>query len=142
MTKPIARIAVLAAAVVALGMPAPGESIAAARVDVPFQFTVGARVLPAGSYVVNVDTTGRWLELYSRELGRAVQLVSGPVFRQASPGVKGVLVFNKYGTVYCLSRFWNTGEEKGYRLPRAKVEREMASTPAAVELAFGGGGSQ
>jgi hypothetical protein len=44
-------------------------------------------------------------------------------------------VFHRYGNAYFLSQVWNAENQRGYRLPKSKTEREMARNAGRTELA-------
>jgi hypothetical protein len=99
---------------------------------VPFEFTVGNQVLPAGRYDVSQITTGgRTISVRNRQNSEsAVRLTS--ILKQFEPAKRSVLVFSKIGDSYFLSEVWLGGDTDGRQLLKSKAEetrrREIAMT--------------
>jgi hypothetical protein len=98
--KRITAIALLAAA----GMLGAGNALAqgyAVRATMPFDFTVGAKLLPAGTYqitrvrndLITIQNSDKKIAILSTSLPDENQSANGPV-----------LVFNKYGGEYFLRK--------------------------------------
>ena len=92
------RLAAVSCLVFALAVPAVAQSL---RVDIPFDFQVADRGLPAGHYVVSVDVPSRRVVLndYDRRYINTVFL-TGLVIPQGLN--QTALVFHKYGEQYFL----------------------------------------
>ena len=107
---------------------------------IPFSFTVGEKILPAGEYTV--ERFGKnseivWL-VRSRD-GRDKALVhTNPVSSPKSEG-KGRLVFRRYGDRYVLKQIWNGGETgRELRTPRFTDELgQNNAKPETVVIALG-----
>jgi hypothetical protein len=102
--------------------------------NIPFQFTVGDKTLPAGEYTivqVNPSADRAVLQLKSKD-GSAGALVSMmPVIGKASD--RAHLVFHRYGNQYFFSQSWIDGEGTGLQAPKPRVERQLASIKATNE---------
>jgi hypothetical protein len=97
------------------------------RGNVPFNFAVGSKTFPAGTY--DVGTIGRGdrktLLLQSRDANASI-MVNINAAETLKPADKTKLVFNRYGNRYFLSQIWVAGETRGHQLPKTSREKEMA----------------
>jgi hypothetical protein len=101
--------------------------------DIPFEFAIGQKVLPAGEYTVNPGAAPGVLVIGGRDASVFTQTIPSSTNSGTVPGSK--LVFNRYGNTYFLSQVWNAENQRGYRLPKSKTEREMARNAGRTELA-------
>ncbi len=126
--KTLTKIGLLAvmAMIMAVG-PAQGQSPYVIRVNIPFDFMVADKKLPAGEYSI-----GR-AQQYSTE---SVLLISSvddrvQVFRLTSrvetqsPNDEGTLVFHRYGDQYFLFQVWPAGASTGRILVKSRSEHEI-----------------
>ena len=91
--------------------------------DVPFEFTVGGKTLPAGAYAVTEETHG---VLRIRSLDHRSSVVTlTTVVQGKSPRNAAVLVFNRYGDRHFLTQAW-LGLAGGYELWKSHRELELA----------------
>ncbi len=105
--------------------------------EVPFEFTVGGRTLPAGTYTIGRASASRpgMLLLHGEDGSRTV--VYAPAdFDGREAGAQ--LVFHRYGNHYFL-RAVQTGQGR-YALGESKQEMQVArgGEPAAVAMATRG----
>lgn len=120
------------------------QTAAAARtsssvvVQIPFDFQVAGKVLPAGRYLVERSTTSsaEGLSLRNVDSKHGAFVLTATVqsrFRQSDSR----LVFNRYKDQYFLSQFWISGEATGRELIKTdrelRVERELAKAGSAPE---------
>ena len=98
------------------------------RFQIPFEFLMGDKVLPAGDYKVTVDTDNRRIQLSSWEGSAAVNLTANTPHRAATD--TGKLVFRKYGRVLVLREMWRYGASYGHELITSKAEKEIAQKAA------------
>jgi mono/diheme cytochrome c family protein len=87
--------------------PAFGQTGQAVRAEIPYEFTVGSKVLPAGTYSFSVDNFGIRVEWGTRAMihAMAITRLSGP-----SEFLRdGCLVFDKTGGGRILSEVWIPG---------------------------------
>lgn len=94
------------------------------RVDVPFQFNVGDKVLPAGQYLI-LAPQGGTLKILGPNGAAALTLtsdVSGP-----RPDGAGMVDFNCYGQRCFLSQFWTARTDTGKEVIKSALEKELAS---------------
>jgi len=95
--------------------------------NIPFDFTVGEKTLPAGEYTIEPnrrDSLNVWL-LQSRDGHLSALFATGSV-RASETQEKCKFVFHKYGDQYFLSQIWTIGGNSGRELPMPRVEREVA----------------
>jgi hypothetical protein len=93
--------------------------------QVPFEFVVANKIVPAGEYAVRVATIdGRILDISD---GRTNVGVFSPASRTEAkqPAPHCALVFNHYGDRYFLSGIKLQGSKIAYRLPESKAEAEL-----------------
>jgi hypothetical protein len=100
--------------------------------QVPFDFVVGSRVLPAGEYTVNSFTPdGSILMIRNAEIGASATRLTNSV--QAKPNKShSRLVFRRYGQTYFLAEVWRAGDGEGRQLLQSKKERTMKRELEAV----------
>ena len=130
-----ANWSVVVTLVVLSGMASAQLSSGARMVSqVPFEFVVANKIVPAGECVVQVATMdGNTLMI--RNAGSKVSLFS-PSFRteskQGAPHY--ALVFKQYGDRYFLKGIKLRGSKIAYRLPESKAEAELrAQNMSATE---------
>lgn len=126
-TLAIALLAVCAAPVYAQST--------AFRADVPFAFTVGNTVLPAGQYQFSVEprqTLTRIVPVDSRKVSFA--MLSAGEYRSAATLEKGLLRFEKYGQHYILSAIWGAGSQAGNRVVGAKRPVEYTKADGVTDV--------
>jgi hypothetical protein len=95
--------------------------------NIPFNFIVGQKTLPAGEYTIEPnrrDSLNVWL-VQSRD-GHISALFTTMSVRASETQEKTKFVFHKYGDQYFLSQIWTPGGNSGRELHMPRVEREMA----------------
>ena len=107
------------------------------KANIPFEFIVGDKTLPAGAYTVTAADAARdALMIQSADGKNSALRMSGPT-EQKNKG-RAQMVFHRYGQNYFLAQVWN-GESTGRELAKSKqeraVERELASISSKSELA-------
>lgn len=123
-------VIVAVAFMTAVASSANGQSAQAVIANVPFEFKVGDKALPAGEYTVRAITAGGdALAIRSPNSG-AVRLSQSIETLKASE--KGKLVFHRYGDTYFLSQVWAPGERMGRQLLKSKGERTIEGQLAAI----------
>jgi len=122
------RYFVLACFVVGLGVVAGAQTVGL-RVNVPFQFNVGEKVLPEGHYVI-LAPQGDTLRILGPN-GVAALAMTGPAsgYRPDGPGA---VSFRCYGRRCFLSQFWTARTETGREVAKCRLEKELASEQLAV----------
>jgi hypothetical protein len=94
------------------------------KANIPFDFSVGDKTLPAGVYTVVPMTTPHVLRIRSED-GRMGVLIQtqGVEARREQDQTK--LVFHRYGDQYFLSQVWTAGESDVRELWKSRTEREL-----------------
>jgi hypothetical protein len=100
-----------------------------AQADIPFEFRVGAKALPSGSYevsnILGIDSAAMLVRNSKTGNGAAI------LAKTLGPGTdsgEAALVFHRYGDRYFLSSVRTP--EATRDLPMTKLERELASDQA------------
>lgn len=106
--------------------------------NIPFDFVVGDKNLPAGEYSVRpISSSGEAMLIQGTDNGKAAMRLSNTT-EQAKNRTHVKLVFHRYGQSYFLAEVWN-GDSTGRQISKSKqeraVERELASIPSKSELA-------
>jgi|SRR6185369_779565 len=99
------------------------------RVNIPFDFSIGNKKLPAGNYSIgraiqNSDNTvlsildGRG---HTKEARLSIPVLAAEAKNQAT------LVFHRYGDEYFLYQVWTAGETTGRQFLKSSAERALQS---------------
>ena len=102
-------------------------------VNIPFNFTVGEKALPAGKYLVRRNRTDSdivWV-IQNKRTGDAAMLMTRPVFANETQG-DAKFVFNKYDDLYFLAEFWAAGTNTGREIQVSDRERALAKALAVA----------
>src|ERR1035437_2295023 len=94
---------------------------------IPFDFTIGAKSFPAGDYSVK-QVSEYVLLIQSIKDGTGVMAMTLPSEKTTREGTP-VLVFNKYGDSYFLSKI--SGDDRGWKLHQSAAEKEMVAKVAS-----------
>ena len=105
--------------------------------DIPFEFSVGYKTMPAGEYSVRtVTTAGNGLMIQSAD-GKLAALRLSDETGRSKNNSPARLVFHRYGERYFLAEVWNGVANTGRRLLKSQeesaIEREFASISAKSE---------
>lgn len=109
------------------------------KANVPFDFVVGDRVLPAGAYAVKQITQGSdaGLLISNRDNAQKAIRLSNTV--QSNEVKRARLTFRRYGNTYFLAEVWPSGMMEGREIIKSKAEkaaeRELARNAAQNNLA-------
>jgi len=104
--------------------------------QVPFEFVVANRVVPAGMFIVETTTIdARILSLRNRD-SKVNVYVTASRDQMNTPAANSALVFHKYGDQCFLWAMKVKGSRMFYRLPRGKAEAELLArnAPAPEEI--------
>jgi hypothetical protein len=117
---------------------AQGQSLAyKLRANIPFDFVVADKKLPAGEYSIGRATqdSGDSVLLISSAEGRGSAIrLSTPVESRVLKS-EGTLVFHRYGDQYFLSQVWPASAGTGRELARSRSERELAANSSVGKMA-------
>jgi hypothetical protein len=100
-----------------------GQSDMRLKANIPFEFSIGKTMLPAGEYTISYSAQG-FLIIQSED--RRVSQAFMTLSTQANTARdKSSLVFNQYGDQYFLSTIWTAGDYIGQVLRKPQAEREL-----------------
>lgn len=106
---------------------------------IPFAFTAGRMVLPAGEYRVEKSSSDSVILLIEGTDRSSATFVSSIATQAKAPQTKSKLVFHRYGNRYFLSQVWTAGNPRGRELPKSPKEKEALlarnEAPASVTTA-------
>ena len=99
------------------------------RVNIPFDFSIANKKLPAGNYSIgraiqNSDNTVLSIldgSGHTKEARLSIPVLAAEAKNQAT------LVFHRYGDEYFLYQVWDAGETTGRQFPKSSAEREIQS---------------
>lgn len=113
----------LATAVVSANAQSTANSVVA---NVPFEFSVGYKALPAGDYTVRSIVSCDGLLIQSAD-GKTSALRLSESTRQIKDKPRARLVFHRYGDRYFLAEVWNGVDNAGRQLMKSQEERAIAN---------------
>jgi hypothetical protein len=128
----IAAVLTLAAMVSAISAFAQTEAL---RANIPFDFYVAGRLLPAGTYTLVPSTLGTSINVSDRD-GNSVYVMTAS-YRPNHAVDNNRLVFHRYGTTSFLTSIYWIGFPNGKELAKSDMERQLAkggNTPTSVAL--------
>jgi len=100
--------------------------------NIPFQFSVGEKTLPAGQYRVTCMNSGYGAGvIHLSNSNGAVGATAASVTGKAKDHAR--LVFHRYGDRYFLVQAWAAGEELGLEITKSRAERELQRELATVK---------
>ena len=98
--------------------------------DIPFEFSVGYKSMPAGEYSVTTAISARGLLIQSAD-GKTSALRLSDETDRSKDKPRARLVFHRYGDRYFLAEVWNGNGNTGRQLLQSQeeraIERELAS---------------
>ena len=102
--------------------------------QVPFEFSVGSKIVPSGEWIVQPATMdGRVLMIHNTAASVGLFSTTSPVEAKKAAGTYA-LVFHRYRNSYFLTGVKIAGTRTSYKLPESKGEAEMrAQNGAATE---------
>ena len=138
-TKGLLKFGLLAViALISAGAPAKAQSLQyKLTANIPFDFTVTDKKLPAGKYSVSRAQLGNGdlvIQIVSENGRENVSRLTIPVVTR-DPAKEGLLVFHQYGDEYFLFEIWPAGGQTGRALPRSRTERELERRSEDVKVA-------
>ena len=97
------------------------------KAQVPFDFHLGGRALPAGTYTVTcLGYAAGKVALHIRSAdGRAGGIVLMHKASGAGGREEARLVFNRYGDQYFLAQVWDGADNTGLEMPVSRAERTL-----------------
>jgi hypothetical protein len=106
-------------------------------INIPFNFNVGQRTLPAGEYTVEPlrkDSHTVWL-VENRSQHASVLFTTTAAWTRETPE-ETKLVFNRYDNQNFLSQIWIAGDNSGRQLQRRQSELQLAKNGIQPEKVF------
>jgi len=109
------------------------------QANIPFDFGVRNRIMPAGDYKLTYTPRNGALFIRGSDGKNGVFVVTSPS-TSGKPELngKGKVVFNRVGGVYFLSQLWHgRGEREGLEVHKTSRERDLAAgmSGSSLELA-------
>jgi hypothetical protein len=95
------------------------------RANVPFNFTIGSKTLPAGTYDIAAISSDPNVLLVQAQGGSSI-IVPSNAAESLKGAEKSKLVFNRYRDQYFLTEIWVQGATRGRQLPKTSLEKELA----------------
>jgi hypothetical protein len=92
-------------------------------VNIPFEFSVRNKVLAAGEYTITQRGQNSLLIRRVDHTASDVFLTS-PTPAGTTPN-ESILVFNRYGDQYFLSKVWTSGNDTGHELGKRRAEQKL-----------------
>lgn len=137
MRKQIYAVATMLMLIGVLAVTAEAQSVngVSIRATIPFDFSVGGKILPAGEYriqQVNPSSDLAMLRIANAN-GDARILVRVQSIR-ADRTSRTALVFNRYGSSYFLSTLAIEGAMDSWQAPKSHAERGVGRELAALKV--------
>jgi hypothetical protein len=95
------------------------------KVNVPFDFIVTGKTLPAGAYAVRFDGGKSILSVLGVDSRQTTMFLARET-GELDSAAQTKLVFRQYGNRYFLRQVWMAGNSEGIELPKSKREIEVA----------------
>ena len=106
--------------------------------NIPFQFSIGNKSLPAGEYTVRSMsdascTVVLWIQSRDGKTGAMLQTstVEGKTQKRSS------LIFHRYGSRYFFAQAWVDGDRVGLEAQKSSAERGAERELVAIKMATG-----
>jgi hypothetical protein len=126
--KRITAVALLAIANFAVAGTSFAQS-RAVQAKVPFDFTVGNKLLPSGIYTIKEQSTGL---IVIKNHDKPIAMVSLVEQDGNTAATGGKLIFHKYGSQYFLSEILCDRAEMNVRVPVSKTEKRVKLQEAMI----------
>jgi len=117
-----------------------GQSLATRiKVNIPFDFSVGERKLPAGTYSISrmSQNSGDIVIAITGDDGRAKAIRLSNSAHRSHASDRATLVFRHYGDQYFLFQVWPAGAMTGRQFPKSRseleIQRNLARNSSNVE---------
>lgn len=104
--------------------------------NIPFQFSIGNKSLPAGEYTVQSisdDSSYVVLRIQSRDGKTSAMLLTSTVKGKAP--ARSRLVFHRYGNQYFFTQAWVDGDSTGLEAQKSRAERAAERELTAIKMA-------
>ena len=107
---------------------AQGQSLAnRITANIPFDFSVGEKKLPAGTYSISRvnQNVGDAVLSVADDDGQAKAIRLSNAAQRSRANSKATLVFHRYGDQYFLFQVWPAGATTGRQFPKSRSQREI-----------------
>lgn len=127
-TLGIAAMLMLVAAV----SSAQAQGSATLRADIPFDFTVSGKTLPAGTYTVRQASSNDLATLSITSIeGKGGAFFHSILLDDRTGQSQAKLVFHRYDDRYFLSEVWSPVDEGAFGVPESREERLLEKVMTA-----------
>ena len=102
--------------------------------NIPFEFNVGDKTLPAGEYnvlAVDANSSNVALKIQSRDGKSSAMVRTMTVIGKAQDSA--TLIFRRYGSRYFFAQAWVDGENSGLQAPKSRAERTIERELAGIK---------
>ena len=132
MTKRAHLVLMLSVVAVTLVAPLMAQSVRITA-NIPFEFTIGNKTLPAGEYMImnGSDPYVLMFQGKQRHVGALIMTEHEQLAPTGRPASVAKLEFNKYGDRYFLSEVVDGYVGTAFVAPRSRSERELVKTASA-----------
>ena len=115
------------ASLVLAAISAHAQTVRLVMANIPFNFTVKDKTLPAGEYTVEPIQVGGApaLRIQSRD-GRITVLVPARYSKAGESKAEPKLIFNRFGEQYFMAQALGFDGEVAYTLPKSRTEEALA----------------
>jgi hypothetical protein len=127
---------VVALSLVAAVVSANGQSSQRQVANIPFNFTIGDKNMPAGRYDVSQVTSGGEAIRVRDTQGTRSAIRLSNLMVKTNPTERAKLVFRRYGKSYFLAEVWSAGYANGRRLLKSDGEEAAKSELAADQKKY------
>lgn len=132
--KNYAAIALVACVAFVTLAATPSHAQALIKADVPFEFSAGYGVLPAGEYTVQrIGTSMSALLISSGQ--RGIEMVMPITTNLRTDFETPKLVFHRYGNEYFLAEIWTSNDNAVRKLAGHPRERQLAKAGLSPQVA-------
>ena len=111
---------------VALAAPLAAQTIRVTA-NVPFEFMVAGRSMPAGDYIVERGGGTSAIRVSNGNAGVLALALNSSTSQQEQNG-QALMIFHRYGDQYFLSRIVDGSRNNGVELPVSRTEKELSKT--------------
>lgn len=116
--RSVASIIIFISLILVAATTASAQSAHRFEIDIPFQFILGGRTLPAGRYSVQrLDPAKPHVLMLKNTSRGSSRVVITQRVESENPKVDSSLVFHRRGDKFYLFQIWSTGEMHGNQIP-------------------------
>ena len=138
--KLYSTFATLGLAILLMVASVQAQSVGKLEVNIPFEFQVGSKTLPAGQYSVKrLSQSSMLIRSADGQFSLIAQTPKVLTSDEKGKALMEKLVFNKYGQQYFLSQVWMVRGSDGRELYKSDAENQAAREQT---IASGGAKSQ